>query len=523
MATIGPYIPSQGMSTTYNNLNIPQTQALGIQDCIVNFNSVVGRGNIAAANSALTSSPTIIGMGHYIDPAQIASSNTPLVVATTGTGSAAKKVYTGILAANGTISFTDRTGAVSLSNAVTEPWQFDSLNGILIGVGNSGNSDPPIQLTTFNGNIAALAGSPPFASCVKVVNNFCFLGRNLSATSTYSRVYWSAIADPQTWPAANFIDVRINDGHPIVALAAVGQDLIIFKRTSTSRLSTTTTSVAGAVTLAPLTTISDKIGCYGPGCAKNLPDGRVVFLDQNAHLQIFDGSVFMDVSQQSYPGPNVTQTNGVVAGVSQGCPFLSQFSVEVDPFNHYVFILTGTGSVKNNYTYDYLQNAWTENNFVGGGSTLFSTHCVVEGFANIPNFGSYMLMGDNAGVVWLFHGINDSGVAGPNNTSGTNVSSSFTMSIPLPEGFVPRTIMIPATLQSGGSLTVSVTFNGAASQSPAIIATSNAAMWNLVDLRSSTSNIPRPMSIQITIAVTAGKTSTIYPFYMSDEIFSNVA
>lgn len=58
-----------------------------------------------------------------------------------------------------------------------------------------------------------------------------------NTTANPSRVYWSALTDPTTWPASNFVDVNPNDGFPIVGLFYDGQSLCILKSNSMWKLS----------------------------------------------------------------------------------------------------------------------------------------------------------------------------------------------------------------------------------------------------------------------------------------------
>lgn len=51
-----------------------------------------------------------------------------------------------------------------------------------------------------------------------------------------SRVSWSALLDPTTWPAANFVDVSPNDGFPIVGMFLDGQSIVILKTNSAWKL-----------------------------------------------------------------------------------------------------------------------------------------------------------------------------------------------------------------------------------------------------------------------------------------------
>ncbi len=219
------------------------------------------------------------------------------------------------------ITFTDRTGGVTISSSAPIRYTFDSLNGILVIAGNSAAGGVPLKLTAYNANAAVLGGSPPKADCVKVVNNFCFLGRQLNSAATYSTLNWSNVSDPETWTAANAIEVNKKDGEQMMALGAIGSDLYIFKQSTIWRLSTITQSISGIVTLGPLQLVIKGIGCAGPLALDNIPNGNIMFVGFDGHFYEFDGSNVYDVSRQPYPGPNAydnsefTHVGGLSVGV----------------------------------------------------------------------------------------------------------------------------------------------------------------------------------------------------------------
>ena len=60
---------------------------------------------------------------------------------------------------------------------------------------------------------------------LQIFKNYMFGARTSTAES---RLYWSAIKDPTSWPAANFIDIDKDRGK-ITGLRAFGNELIVFK------------------------------------------------------------------------------------------------------------------------------------------------------------------------------------------------------------------------------------------------------------------------------------------------------
>lgn len=79
--------------------------------------------------------------------------------------------------------------------------------------------------TTF----AVQGGSPPAAKYVAVHKNYQFLA---GVSAQRSRLYFSDLADPETWPALNFVDVGKGDGDAITGLGILYDSLVITKENS---------------------------------------------------------------------------------------------------------------------------------------------------------------------------------------------------------------------------------------------------------------------------------------------------
>lgn len=521
MPTIGPFKVSAGLNTRAGNFNLPRDQATVLSDCFPVYGNVVNRISLVKCNSSATAKTTGCGITSWIDPAQaVVSANAPLIVVV-ATDNSTKKIYSGVMNTSEAITYTDVTGTATLSGNQSDTYQFASLNKFLIGTGGALQGDKPFKISAYNGNAAALGGSPPSGNAMVVANNFLFISRDLSSTAKFSRVYWSAVQDPETWPAASNIDFRLNDGDMITALSTIGEDLIIFKTRSMGRLSTTTTSVSGTVTLAPLTTISESIGCPNPSAVTKMPDGRIIFVDNNNHVRIYDGSSYpIDVSDQMIPGPSIQPSldSGGQFAVFANPPI----SIQCLPRKNQVWVIAATGGVISYYVYNYLENAW---NSASLGSSLPNTIAAMTNafpaWLGSDPLTSHLLMQDNNGFTWSVEG---GGSLGPTDTSGANITPNVTTSIQLPDNFVPRTLMIPAILGSGASLTVTLGWNGTllGTTLTAITRASN-RLWNLFDIRQGTFSMGRPLTMQVQIQVTAGKTFTLYPFYVSDEVLQNVS
>jgi hypothetical protein len=249
-------------------------------------------------------------------------------------------------------TWTDITGGATW-NTNNNTWM-DSLNNILV-MGNSSVATP-LQWTG-TGNVSSVTGTPPTsAACGCMVNNYLFLG---NITAGVSRVQWSSVLNPNSWPAANYVDVRVNDTEPIMALFPFGEDLLIFKKTSIHRFYTNQLTA----TLGPLVTIHEGLGCSGPQCIDRLPDGRVSFIGYDGHVYIYDGNTFNDISNQQYPGSSIQEAIDSLAtnAFSSGCLKVYKGKNQIwvsDPIGNYTNPLGdvyGDGAV---FIYDYSLATW---------------------------------------------------------------------------------------------------------------------------------------------------------------------
>lgn len=521
MAMIGPLTPSQGLNTSTNVFTLPVNQAIILDHFRVTKNTLETLGAPVIVNAGGSIPATVCyGLASWVDPAQqLSSFNSPLIVWVGQNGASAKKIYTGIFSGGtaGTVTFADKTGAIALTAQSFFGYRFASLNGMLVGVGTSFYFDAPFKITGYTANAVSLGGAPPSGDAVTVVNNFMFLGRCLGGTSIYSRVYWSNVGDPETWGASNYVDFRKNDGDIVTALSSIGQDLIIFKKRSIGRLSTSTLSVSGAVTLGPLTTISESIGCVGPHAVDHLPDGRIIFLDTNNRLRILDGVTITDVGDQILPAPSIQNR------LSEKYDFVDDNSVVITyPAKNLVMIDTGvlaSLSTSYQYFYDYVENTFCRALYEPSDRSILTRRwCLSPSTQNNADvLSSHLMTGTNDGNLYQIVLAN-----GAKDITGANISGTMEMSIPLPEGFVPRSILIPLFYTGGASpaLNVWVGFNGSTleAQTTTLQGSSSPQYWYVIDVRSRATARPRPQTMQVEIKFGPGAFCQVYPFYISDEV-----
>lgn len=472
MAVIGPFDFHGGYSPGYEFTTLPTGKgyATVMQNCRIRSGYVVPRWSVTQFFTSSVGG-TILSVIGWIDTA---NSKTALV-ATIG-NSLVIADASSLTPQTSTLTFTDRTGALaaaSLSGLTT----YDSLNNILVGSGNSLANGVPFKVTAYNANGAALGGSPPYSDCVKQVNNFMFLSRNLSAVTSNSKVYWSNVNDPETWTASNVLEFSKNDGEPIMALGSIGTDLYIFKRTSIGRLSTVTITVSGAVTLGPLVTVVKGRGCCGPRAIDNLPNGNIVFLGFDGHLYEFDGSTTVDLSKEEYPGHDAYNSGQFSTGAytnygtKDGVPDENVFLKTIRGINEvWIAFKTSTYNQGPKFViYDFEQKIWQGNRDADTGLSSLSPLCMTT----LPLSSSYV--STNAFESWEFPITGHPSASGfgqmfshgnPTKPYPTNDLGSGSVAVPFQIGtsielgkegaeFIPRSICFETSQTTASNATLS--------------------------------------------------------------------
>jgi hypothetical protein len=183
-------------------------------------------------------------------------------------------------------------------------------------------------------------GTPPTAKYVQVHKNIMFLAGN---STNPSRLYFSDIALPESWPALNFIDVGKGDGDQITGLAILLDRLVITKNNSVWLLEgdaasnfilRRTTNIAGCVDQHSIVTVKNTLGMLAR-------DG----------FYFFDGVNMVLASEKIYSTFNALNSSqfGLVAAI-------------YDPTIRKVFVSVPSAAMTSNDTvlvYDELRVAWT--------------------------------------------------------------------------------------------------------------------------------------------------------------------
>lgn len=402
-------------------------------------------------------------------------------------------------------AWTDITGAVTFTPTAGYDWAA-ALNGILV---LGGPNTVPIQWTG-TGNCTALGGSPPFGeNCGTMVNNYLFMGNDVANPS---RVWWSAIQDPNTWPGANFVDVRPEDSsNPITALFPFGEDLLIFKSNCIARFYTN--QLSG--TLGPLIVISEKLGGVGQRSVDRLPDGRIAFVGFNNHVYIYDGNTFDDISDAPTPRSNIqTVLNSLVFktnGLAQGT--LRVYQAKNQIWITYPFTWTnvfGSFSAGVIFRYDYVNGCWV---------SPTPDRRIYTAVNYTASTKEYLI---TAGNTYLYQedtgNVNNDSVA-----AHTSFDSYVTKSIPLgvdSSSYTPRSIYLPI---NSGNLTASLLYGANGYSTPTTTATISISGSTLDRKKVVLLNTPSGKwdtgQFRFDAAI-SNQPFNLSPFFLSDEVES---
>lgn len=119
---------------------------------------------------------------------------------------------------NGTGNFS-AIGSANLTN--NKPMWFETANNIIYGF--NGTEEVDWDGTTVTKNRSGV----PLGSYAKWFHNYMFVAKT---SSQPNRLFWSNLGDPTTFTGANFVDINPGDSDQILGLAAIQDELLVFKR-----------------------------------------------------------------------------------------------------------------------------------------------------------------------------------------------------------------------------------------------------------------------------------------------------
>lgn len=499
---------NKGLNASVNHLSANQGQCLTFADFQLDYGVLNERGSTHQVTASAIGSSTddIDGLFFWADPSQATS--TPPTGNLYINDFSNSKFYRSSLYApssDGSITVTDITNSIGQNQA---PITFDSLNGILIYTGSGGAVN---KITSHTANCAVLGGSPPSTGIVKVVNNFCFLAGTQyggGSASTFSRVYWSNVGDPETWPASSFIDFRLNDGNCVTALGELNGNLLIFKQTSIGLLSTTTQSIAGTVTLGPLSTLFKGIGVLSPHSVDSLPDGRCVFLASDMNVYVTDGSTLDCLTNQPPPGLNVIDAINATGPTLNNATFLKYL-----PLRNEIIIAgqSGAGSTSFMYAYDMIQNYWRQ--ITGMVTKSMAVVRYPNNSSTSPKATSVLLTGTSVGTI--IDVARDKDLT-PTDFMQATVTASVSTSIQFPGNLsmlqpIYLTILYTAT----SNATFTYGFDGNYTGTNYTLPSASVRLDHKINVQT-VANSKRPTTFQINFNPSVAGLS-IFKVYLSDE------
>ena len=220
------------------------------------------------------------------------------------------------------------------------PWEFvqgpaSGSQGPLFGMNGTDTPQQWDGSASTTGDWTAASGSVPNGTmCVNWANSVWVSG--VAAHS--SRVYWSALGDPRTWPSTNVVDLDPNDGEPITGMGVVGPYLLVGKR---HKLYVIYDAATGANRQ-----ISNSVGIASHRSVANGPPGTY-FLAEDRGVYVTNGAKVTALSDPIQP-----TIDGLVPG---------QKKVAAGSFfqGHYYLSVCDTGTTNNKtLDYDTTLNSW---------------------------------------------------------------------------------------------------------------------------------------------------------------------
>ena len=398
------------------------------------------------------------------------------------------------------VGFTNVVGSASLASAATSPISYDILNNILVMTNSATTS--PFKFTSNTASGAVLGGSPPqFCSTIKAVNNYLFLCPTLG-----SRVYWSNLNDPETWPAANYVDFNTKNGDFITALGKIGTDLFIFKEKSIGKLSTT--AISGA-NIGPFSVIWDNLGCQSSNGVDNLPDGRLVFLGSDGDVYITDGYTLQRLANLPPPNPNVAGLIGV-GTTSYGTP---NVWLRYYPRYHEIVISSPFNNVM--LAYDLDQQYWRQ---ITGVTSWGLDVMKTLGISGATRY-SYLFGSSSTGDCLFLDNFISSGST-VKDDQGNDITAYATASIRIPETIrSSNTFGISAycTGTSGTDAALTVGYDNTLSGNAFDLHTISKTKYDFVSSPTPTSTRVQPITMQFKFS-TKYLSAVLYALFIDDMV-----
>lgn len=237
------------------------------------------------------------------------------------------KAYSATAAWSRAASYTDRTGAVSITGGSTAAvarsrirWSFCTHNDLLIGFGGDwqGSPDAPFKWAGAANNLAALGGTPPSA-------RICFSARNrvfaFNTAADPNIMYWSVLGNPEDWTgvgSGNAYIGGLDDGEPVLAAGPISNDIaLVFKPNSIHAVDLTSAPFSSRLLIA-----GTGAHCFG---SVVFGDGIAYYITPQLTMKSTDGN-----SVKSHPPLPAITGIGQAPGQTAILPSVFGFRMEHD-------------------------------------------------------------------------------------------------------------------------------------------------------------------------------------------------
>ena len=158
-------------------------------------------------------------------------------------------------------------------------------------------------------------------------HNYLFVS---GVTASPNRLYWSALGDPTTFDANDFVDINANDGDKITGLNILNDELVVFKNYSVWSITGFSGATFDATTIAGQNTQLKAAGIGTPSHQSIVSIGRDLYymsfsgniphirsLNQTVFAKTVEGGVMSDELENTMLGLNKSQlirTTGIYDG-----------------------------------------------------------------------------------------------------------------------------------------------------------------------------------------------------------------
>lgn len=336
-------------------------------------------------------------------------------------------------------TFTDRTGALTITNGSFNFWDFVQFNSELVAFGGPiASPDAPFKWTG-SGNASALAGSPPSAYGAFSANNRMFAFRTAANPST---IYWSIIGSSADWTGSGSGSTTVgsvSDGNPITAAAVISANTaLIFKENSIYGMNLTT---------APFSTynFSSVTGCVGKRALVNV-DNTIYFINSRKRMQSTDGNTITD-----YPNAADNLFDVLDLGYK---PYITGWRQRGSDYDWIVWTVKWASNVPL-IIWDLLNKCWLKSSDMISASDYPSNLVTFTTSNNQQYFGSVL----NGGV----YQVAASGTYLDNNRTGQNYINAYWRSGWLNPGNIDQIVQVSKLTSQHtanlGSFTVNYGFN----------------------------------------------------------------